>query len=145
MHDINDPKDDPIRKAFWTYTTPEDVLREINGRAIRDVPDRGLKAGDLLNGTKDLQADGSTSAGCWIYSGVFSRGENLSKRRDARTDPGGLGLPTWAIPGGRYVRARIRGEPPAVYDRIGPAFEELQRAGQRDAERPAVEFYRRFD
>ena len=28
----------------------------------------------------------------WIYCGVFSNGENLSKRRDAKTDPGGLGL-----------------------------------------------------
>ena len=92
VHDSNDPKDDPIRKAFWTYTTPEDVLREINGRAVRDIPDTELKAGTLVSKTGDLRADGSTSAGCWIYSGVFSRGENLSKRRDARTDPGGLGL-----------------------------------------------------
>ncbi len=44
VHDSNDPKDDPIRKAFWTYTTPEDVLREINGRAVRDIPDTELKA-----------------------------------------------------------------------------------------------------
>jgi len=30
--------------------------------------------------------------GAWIYAGVFSNGENLSKRRDSRTDPGNLGL-----------------------------------------------------
>ncbi len=92
VQDSRDPKDDPIRKSFWTYTTPEDVLREINGRAVRDVPDTGLQAGTLLSKTGDLQPDGSTAAGCWIYSGVFSRGQNLSKRRDSKTDPGGLGL-----------------------------------------------------
>ena len=37
-------------------------------------------------------ADGSTSSGAWIYAGVFANGENLSKRRDSTTDPGGLGL-----------------------------------------------------
>jgi formate dehydrogenase major subunit len=92
VHDSNDPKDDPIRKAFWTYTTPEDVLREINGRAVRDVPNKNLTTGTLLSATAELQGDGSTSAGCWIYSGVFGGGRNLSKRRDSRTDPGNLGL-----------------------------------------------------
>src|SRR3954454_23690559 len=27
----NDPKDEIIKKSYWTYTTPEDVLREISG------------------------------------------------------------------------------------------------------------------
>ena len=88
----NDPKDESLRKAFWTYTTDEDVLREINGRALRDVPGTGLKAGDLVNRVADLQPDGSTSSGAWIYAGIFGGGVNLSKRRDSGTDPGGLGL-----------------------------------------------------
>ncbi len=92
VHDSTEPRDEALQKAFWTYTTAEDVLREINGRAIRDVPAAGLKAGDLLGKVADLQADGSTSCGAWIYAGVFGGGENLSKRRDSRTDPGGLGL-----------------------------------------------------
>jgi formate dehydrogenase major subunit len=92
LKDSTDPKDDIVKKSFWTYTTPEDVLREMNGRALRDIPGAGLKAGELVSKVGDLQADGSTSSGVWIYAGVFSRGENLSKRRDSRTDPGGLGL-----------------------------------------------------
>ena len=80
------------RKAFWTYTTAEDVLREINGYAVRDNPETGLKKGDLVRKVSDLKADGSTSSGAWIYAGVFASGENLSKRRDSVTDPGGLGL-----------------------------------------------------
>jgi len=92
VHDSKDPKDDIIKKAFWTYTTAEDVLREINGYALKDLPAQGLKKGDLVSKTGDLQPDGSTSSGSWIYAGVFSKGENLSKRRDSRTDPGNLGL-----------------------------------------------------
>jgi formate dehydrogenase major subunit len=93
VKDSTDPKDDIIKKAAWTYTNAEDVLREISGRVLRDVPDAGLKAGTMVSGVGDLlHADGSTAAGTWIYAGVFAGGENLSKRRDGRTDPGNLGL-----------------------------------------------------
>ena len=92
VKDSKEPRDEIIQKAFWTYTTAEDVLREINGYALRDNPETGLKAGDLVRKVSDLRADGSTSSGAWIYAGVFANGENLSKRRDSKTDPGGLGL-----------------------------------------------------
>ena len=92
VKDSKEPRDEIINKAFWTYTTAEDVLREINGYALRDNPETGLKKGDLIRKVSDLRADGSTSSGCWIYAGVFANGENLSKRRDSTTDPGGLGL-----------------------------------------------------
>jgi len=90
--DSKEPRDEIIRKAFWNYTTAEDVLREINGYALRDNLETGLKAGDLVRKVSDLRADGSTSSGAWIYAGVFANNENLSKRRDSKTDPGGLGL-----------------------------------------------------
>jgi formate dehydrogenase major subunit len=87
-----EPRDVLIQKAFWQYGAAEDLLREINGRVYHDVPGKGLKTGDLLRGVADLQADGSTSSGAWIYAGVFSGGKNLTKRRDSRHDPSGLGL-----------------------------------------------------
>jgi formate dehydrogenase major subunit len=92
VKDSTKPQDEIVQKAFWTYTTAEDVLREINGYALRDNPETGLKKGDLVRKVSDLRSDGSTSSGCWIYAGVFGGGENLSKRRDSKTDPGGLGL-----------------------------------------------------
>jgi hypothetical protein len=42
------------------------------------------------------------------------------------------------VPGGTYARARLRGEPPGVYDEIAPAFEALEAAG-RDPSRPGLE------
>ena len=92
VKDSTAPRDEIIRNAFWIYTSAEDVLKEINGYALRDNPDTGLKKGDLVRKVSDLRADGSTSSGCWIYAGVFGNGVNLSKRRDSTTDVGGLGL-----------------------------------------------------
>ncbi len=92
VHDSKEPRDEPLNKAFWTYLSAEDVLKEINGRAVKDIPAIGLKAGDLVRKVSDLQSDGSTYSGAWIYAGVFGGGVNLSKRRDSKTDPGGLGL-----------------------------------------------------
>ena len=57
--------------------------------------------------------------------------------------PDELGLQTGRIPGGRYLRLRLRGEPPEVYDRIVPAVELLERTAPRDDSRPLIEAYRR--
>ncbi len=58
-------------------------------------------------------------------------------------DPSGLGLESSTLPGGMYLRARLRGEPPEVYEQISPTFAALAQAGLPDATRPSIEFYRR--
>lgn len=60
-------------------------------------------------------------------------------------DPPALGLELTILPGGRYLRARLKGEPPAVYQQIGPTFEALARAVTLDPTRPSIEFYRERD
>lgn len=60
-------------------------------------------------------------------------------------DPAALGLETGTLPGGRYLRVRLRGEPPGVYERIGPTFQELARSTDTDDSRPSIEVYRRRD
>ena len=55
------------------------------------------------------------------------------------------GLESGTLPGGRYLRARLRGEPPGIYERIGPTFEELIRQAKPDETRPSLEHYRRHD
>ena len=55
------------------------------------------------------------------------------------------GLESGTLPGGRYLRARLRGEPPAVYERIGPTFGELTQKAKPDPSRPSLEHYRRRD
>jgi formate dehydrogenase major subunit len=97
----SDPKDQVIKQAVWAYSAEsryEDVLKEISGT--------NFKTGKLVGGIGELQADGSTSSGAWIYAGVFKDGKNLSKRRDNKTDPSGLGIYpgfAWSWPGNMHV------------------------------------------
>jgi hypothetical protein len=60
-------------------------------------------------------------------------------------DAQALGLERGTLPGGRYLRARLHGEPPELYSRIGPTFEALVAQNAPDESRPSLEFYRRFD
>ncbi len=92
---------DPILKLTWAYNqptkpSPEELLREINGKALADVLDPKdptkvlVKAGEQLASFAQLRDDGSTTCGNWIYCGVWSQAGNNSARRD-NADPSGLG------------------------------------------------------
>jgi formate dehydrogenase major subunit len=92
---------DPILKVTWAYANPshpsaEEILREINGRALKDVTDPKdptkvlVPAGHQLPGFAMLRDDGSTACGNWIYCGVWSQAGNNAARRDA-SDPSGVG------------------------------------------------------
>jgi len=59
--------------------------------------------------------------------------------------PDELGLELWTLPGGRYLRTRLHGEPPAVYDTIGPTFQEMAALAEDDPARPWIEDYRRHN
>src|SRR4030095_7363900 len=130
VHESRQPKDEIVKKASWTYLSAEDVLKEMNGFALRDLPESKLKAGALVTKVGDLKADGSTSSGAWLYAGVFAGGVNLSKRRDSRTDPGGLGIYpnfAWTWPNNMHVRKHEPGllHPP-LGRRKGKAVSGLQ-------------------
>jgi DNA gyrase inhibitor GyrI len=58
-------------------------------------------------------------------------------------DPEALGLGQRVILGGRYRRARLKGED--VHAQIGSTFGALAAEGAIDEERPWLEFYRRHD
>lgn len=99
---------DPILNLTWKHRqpdapSPEELAREFSGRALKDVTDPKdatkvlVKAGDQLNGFAELRDDGSTSCGCWIFSGCWSEKGNLMARRD-NSDPFGIGQTlNWAF------------------------------------------------
>lgn len=106
LADSTDPRDRPLLDLLWDYPTdahgepdPEAVLAEINGRRSD-----GPEAGAPLAAFTELRADGSTAAGCWIYTGVFADGVNHAARRT----PHGGDSPTqsawgWAWPADRRI------------------------------------------
>jgi len=94
------------------------IAKEINGYFLDDVEDKpkplkpGEKAppppppgapkkmlgkkGELTGGFAQLQADGTTSCGCWIYSQSYNEKGNMMARR-VKKDPTGLGMfPEWS-------------------------------------------------
>jgi hypothetical protein len=82
------------------------------------------------------------------FSGAFdplTREYRVCVQMREGDDPAAAGLESGTLPGGRYLRARLRGEPPEVYDRIGPTFAALQERAHPDNTRPWIESYRRRD
>jgi formate dehydrogenase major subunit len=78
--DSTDPKDRPILDLTWDYESDDPheralgepsaikVLREINGYRVE--PGKAPHESAQVAGFAELKDDGSTAAGCWIYSGV---------------------------------------------------------------------------
>ena len=87
---------DPIVNLAWPYKspvpTPEELAKELNGYAVRDIPDTTgtggptIRAGQQLGGFANLKDDGSTASGCWIFCGSWTDQGNLMARRD-NSDP----------------------------------------------------------
>ncbi len=97
-----DERDRPLLDLAWDYEvhgdepSADDVLRRINGH--------DLTTGRLVNGYLDLRADGTTSSGCWIYSGVYADGVNQAARRKSRFEQDLYALEWgWAWPLNRRV------------------------------------------
>jgi len=92
---------DAINGITWPYRipakpAPEELLMEINGKALADLTDPKdptkvlAKAGEQLGTFGLLRDDGSTSCGNWIYCGSWSQAGNNTAKRD-NSDPSGLG------------------------------------------------------
>ena len=82
------------------------------------------------------------------FYGVFDAGSGeyrVSAQVREGDDAVALGLEPRLLPGGRYLRARLRGQPPASYERIAPTFAALEKLVTLDRARPYLEFYRRHD
>jgi formate dehydrogenase major subunit len=92
----------PILNLDWSYKNPfdpalDEIAREINGKEIA--------TGKQLSTFAELQADGTTSSGDWLYCGSYTEAGNMMARRDPR-DPSGLGRYegwAWNWPANRRV------------------------------------------
>jgi formate dehydrogenase major subunit len=84
---------DPIVNLTWAYKipaapAPDEIAVEYNGKALADLTDPKdatkvlVKAGDQMPGFAFLRDDGTTSCGCWIYSGAWTQAGNQMARRD---------------------------------------------------------------
>jgi formate dehydrogenase major subunit len=92
---------DPVLNLTWPYLiadapSPDELAREYNGKALSDLTDPKdpktvlAKAGDQLDSYTFLREDGTTSSGCWLFTGAWTSKGNMMARRD-NSDPSGLG------------------------------------------------------
>lgn len=98
-----DPRDRPLLDLTWDYPThgpdqepsADAILREINGTG----PD-----GRAVSGYLELKDNGSTSCGCWIYSGVYADEVNQAARRKPGREQGPVAAEWgWAWPYNRRI------------------------------------------
>jgi formate dehydrogenase major subunit len=96
------PVPEPILNLRWQYANPEDphpeeIAKEVNGYAIETLFDPAdptkivVEKGKQVVSFAQLRDDGTTSCGCWIYSGCFNENGNNMARRDT-TDPDDAGF-----------------------------------------------------
>lgn len=93
LKDSTDPRDRPLQDLTWGYPVhgerqepdADAVLREINGTG----PD-----GRALSTYMEMKDDGSTSGGCWIYTGVYADEVNQARRRLPAAEQGPT-APEW--------------------------------------------------
>lgn len=83
LADSTDPRDRPLLDLTWDYpldeqgeVDPVSVLAEINGRF-----ETGEQAGEPLSNYGQMRTDGSTSGGCWIYTGIYADRVNRAAMR----------------------------------------------------------------
>ena len=101
-----DPRDQPLLHLTWDYDFDqpprlpdgslsriegepdlEKVLMEINGYRLDETDPRTGRP-RLVSGFSELKDDGTTSCGCWIYSGVFPEpGRNRARERKLTANP----------------------------------------------------------
>ena len=92
---------DAIVNLHWPYADPgeptaDEIARELNGYAVETLRDPNdptkvtVEAGQQVPGFAALRDDGSTAAGCWIYSGCYTQAGNNMARRD-NSDPDATG------------------------------------------------------
>ncbi len=99
-------RDRPLLDLTWDYPVDEHgdpsadaVLREINGYHLT-----GEQAGTPLNSYLQMTDDGSTSGGCWIYTGVYADGVNQSARRKPGSEQSWVAPEWgWAWPANRRI------------------------------------------
>jgi formate dehydrogenase major subunit len=103
VKDSTEARDRPLNDLTWAYPTSghlEDpsataVLREVNGWG----PD-----GKALSSYTQLQKDGTTACGCWIYCGCFADETNQTARRKPHTEQNLYALEWgWAWPANRRI------------------------------------------
>ncbi|MFZ5828220.1 MAG: formate dehydrogenase-N subunit alpha [Bacillota bacterium] len=85
-------KDEPIKNLVWGYEDPKDPSHLDYEKIVKEINGYDTKTGKPVPSFVALRADGSTAAGCWIYTGMYpEEGKNraAARKRSAPNRPEG--------------------------------------------------------
>jgi formate dehydrogenase major subunit len=103
LADSTDPMDRPILDLTWDYPT-EGSLAEPSAEAVLAEINGWDSEGSPLASYEQLNEDGSTACGCWIYCGVYADGINQAARRKPAKQQNWLGPEwCWSWPANRRI------------------------------------------
>jgi len=134
-------------------TAPEGVTQKTFERVtIEDIPvmfvrERGEPSRSAPRAFARLESTLPSLQGRKFY-GVFDLDAGEYRACVALSEgdePETVGCTRGVIPGGTYLRARLRGEPQDTTSRISETFAGMAAAESPDPSRLAIEFYRRRD
>jgi formate dehydrogenase major subunit len=102
--DSKEPRDTLIKALTWDYPTEgereepeiESILKEVSGYKVAD--------GSPVSSFLELEDDGSTACGGWIYSGAYADGVNQARRRKPHSEQDPVAPEWgWAWPDNRRI------------------------------------------
>jgi formate dehydrogenase major subunit len=98
-----DEMDRPVLDLTWDYPT-EGADEEPDAEAVLAEISGWNADGEMLSAYTELKSDGSTSCGCWIYSGSYADGVNQTARRKPASEQNWTGPEwAWAWPANRRI------------------------------------------
>jgi formate dehydrogenase major subunit len=87
----DEERDRPVLELQWHYPTEGEILEPSAEAVLREINGTGPDGG-ALSAYTELEADGSTACGCWIYCGCFAGEVNQPARRTPGSEQ------TWVAP-----------------------------------------------
>jgi len=119
-----------------TFVTIDDIpVMYVAGEKGRPIPEQAPEA------FRELEAKLPSLKGRKFYGVEFSGEYRACVEMRENDDPSSLPHPVWVIPGGKYVRRKIKDWEENI-DLIGLVFEALVKENDIDPERPFIEYYR---
>jgi formate dehydrogenase major subunit len=88
------PRDEGLLKLHWHYPTHGDIEEPDAESVLAEISGWKTETHEFISGYPELKDDGSTTCGCWIYSGSYEGGVNQPARRKPRWEQNYI-APEW--------------------------------------------------
>jgi formate dehydrogenase major subunit len=104
LADSKEARDELVRALRWAYPTHSQIEEPDAQAVLQEVNGWEVATGRFLDGYPQLEADGSTVCGCWIYCGVFKDGINQAARKKPHWEQSYVAAEwAWAWPANRRL------------------------------------------